>query len=385
MKHPRLKYGYGFKLVLTGTIILFVFLGCKKKEESSQSTSSLDKTISEEGSVSISMVEKKPDSITPPEGMVWIPAGTYEQGAVSKDTLAMKHEKPAHLVAVDGFFMDEHEVTNDRFSKFVDETGYITVAERKIYWEELKKQLPTGTPKPPDSLLQPGSLLFKKNLPLNVDLNDYSQWWEWSIGTHWKAPNGPKSTLQGKGNHPVVHVAFEDALAYCKWAGRRLPTEAEWEYAAKGNMKKTIFFWGDEPGELPKYANTWEGDFPVINHLHDGFDNKAPVGSFKPNGFGLYDMAGNVWEWTSDFYQTGYYKDLLNEKKISINPKGPSRVYNGTHATFSERVIKGGSFLCSDSYCASYRASARMANTEDSSTEHLGFRTVLSLDMLSGQ
>ncbi|MFI1744578.1 formylglycine-generating enzyme family protein [Thalassobellus sediminis] len=326
------------------------------------------------------IISCKNDIKTPPEGMVWIPGGTFQQGAVSQDKMAMKHEKPQHTVTVDGFFMDITEVTNAQFSKFVKQTGYITIAERYVDWDVMKKQLPEGTPKPHDSILQPGSLLFKKTKSTVPNLYDFSQWWSWSIGVNWKHPNGADSSLEGKENHPVVHISYEDAEAYCKWAGRRLPTEAEWEYAARGNNNNTTFFWGDDRSILSKMANSWEGEFPVNNTLEDGFERTAPVKSYPPNGFGLYDMAGNVWEFTSDWYNVNYYNDLANFKSLIENPKGADKAYNPNNPYLQEKVIKGGSFLCSDSYCASYRVSSRMGTSTDSSAEHIGFRTVLSSD-----
>ncbi|MGB8705641.1 MAG: formylglycine-generating enzyme family protein, partial [Gillisia sp.] len=305
----------------------------------------------------------------------WIPGGKFIQGAVPGDTMAKNAEKPAHPVAVDGFFMDATEVTNAQFARFIKETGYVTVAERKIDWNELKKQLPPGTPKPADSLLQPGSLVFKKTKSSVPNLYDYSQWWEWKIGANWKHPYGPKSTLEGKENYPVVQVSYEDALAYCKWAGTRLPTEAQWEYAARGGMGKSKYTWGNSDKELSAHANTWEGEFPTTNSKKDGFEGAAPVRSFPPNKFGLYDMAGNVWEWTQDWYNINYYRDL-SEKGMVKNPPGATKAYNPASGT-SEKIIKGGSYLCNASYCSSYRISARMMSTPDSAHEHVGFRTVL--------
>lgn len=319
-----------------------------------------------------------PGDMESPTGMVWIPGGEFVQGAVPRDRMAMMHEKPAHKVYVDGFFMDIHEVTNGQFSRFVEETGYVTVAEREIDWEEIKGQLPPGTPKPHDSILRPGCLVFRKTQTSVPNLQDYSQWWEWKIGANWKRPNGPGSTIEGKEDHPVVHVSFEDAQAYCQWAGRRLPTEAEWEYAARGDREGAIFTWGDDIGQLSTHANTWEGEFPVENSMADGFERLGPVKTFPKNAFGLYDMAGNVWEWTADWYHTGYYGELASKEQMAHNPKGPDRPYNASNPHAREKVIKGGSFLCSASYCASYRISARMATSPDSGMEHLGFRTVLS-------
>ena len=311
-----------------------------------------------------------------PDGMVWIPSGEFIQGAVPNDNMAMHHEKPAHKVYVDGFFMDIHEVTNAQFSKFIDETGYVTVAEREIDWEEMKEQLPQGTEKPHDSILRPGSLIFKKTKNSVPNLYDYSQWWEWKIGADWRHPNGPESTIEGKEDHPVVHIAYEDAQAYCQWAGRRLPTEAEWEYAARANNADRKFFWGDDISQLSYHANSWEGEFPVENTQEDGFERRAPVMSYPKNDFGLYDMAGNVWEWTSDWYNTNYYKQLASSSEVTKNPKGAESAFNPNNPYTKEKVIKGGSFLCSASYCASYRISARMATSPDSGMEHLGFRTV---------
>lgn len=317
-----------------------------------------------------------------PEGMVWIPAGSFMQGAVPQDKSAMQHEKPQHPVSVDGFFMDITEVTNAQFKNFVEQTNYITIAERAIDWEVMKKQVPAGTPKPHDSILQPGSLLFKKAKSTVPNLYDFSQWWVWSIGVNWRHPSGPESTIDGKDDYPVVHVSFEDAQAYCVWAGRRLPTEAEWEYAARGQNKNTIYSWGDDISVLSKNVNSWEGEFPVNNTLQDGFERTAPVKTYPQNSFGLYEMSGNVWEITTDLYNLKYYEELAASGKPTINPKGATKAYNPNNPYIEEIIIKGGSFLCSDSYCASYRVSSRMGSSKDSSSEHVGFRTVATPDML---
>lgn len=351
----------------------FIIFSCKNGDEKSKITRT-QKSDSEK------LLVEKPSNLDTPEGMVWIPGGTFLQGARDSDKMAMNHEKPAHEVAVDGFFMDKTEVTNAEFSKFVEETGYKTIAEREIDWEEMKKQLPQGTPKPADSILQPGSLTFKKTKNSVPNLYDYSQWWNWTIGASWKHPEGPGSTIEGKENYPVVHIAYEDAIAYCEWAGRRLPTEAEWEYAARGGQKDAIFTWGTDFQELSQMTNSWEGEFPTTNTATDGFEGKAPVKSFPPNPFGLYDMAGNVWEYTSDWYNINYYKELSKEGLIK-NPEGASEWFN-PNAMAPEKVIKGGSYLCNASYCASFRISARMANALDSSQEHLGFRTVATPEMM---
>lgn len=332
--------------------------------------------------LNVSCKPEEPSIPEPPEGMVWIPGGTFMQGAVEKDKMAMPHEKPAHKVMVAGFFMDKTEVTNAQFKEFVEATNYVTVAERKIDWEELKKQLPPGTSKPPDSLLQPGSLVFKKPANRTSNLYDFSQWWEWKIGANWKHPQGPESSIEGKGNFPVVHITFDDAVAYCQWAGKRLPTEAEWEYAARAGRENKIYFWGDQASKLPEKANTWNGEFPNINDLSDNFEGAAPVRSFPPNDFGLYDMTGNVWEFTADWYNVNYYRKI-EKKGLQRNPVGAERAFNPNNPNVPEKVIKGGSFLCHESYCASFRISARMSTSTDSSHEHIGFRTVTTKKMLT--
>ncbi len=362
-----------------------VLIQCKEDKKTNITTgTSEEKEVVVDRNIEkvLDMLVEKPEGVSIPEGMVWIPGGTILQGAVPQDEMAMAHEKPAHKVAVDGFFMDITEVTNAQFKKFVAATGYKTVAEKAIDWEEMKKQLPAGTPKPHDSIMQPGSLTFKKTKSPVPNLYDFSQWWEWKIGANWKQPNGPGSSIKGKDNHPVVHISYEDAVAYCKWSERRLPTEAEWERAARGNQENAIFSWGDDISLLPKMANSWEGEFPVNNTKVDGFERRAGVKSYPPNDFGLYDMAGNVWEWTNDWYNTGYYQEMYQNGQMVLNPQGANTPYNERDRYARERIIKGGSFLCSESYCASYRISARMANSLDSAQEHLGFRTVATVAMI---
>ena len=311
-------------------------------------------------------------------GMVWISGGIYDMGASDGDRMALPHEKPKHTVKVDGFYMDETEVTNAQFSKFIEATNYITTAERPVDWDLIKQQLPPGTPKPHDSLLLPGSLLFKKTKESVPNLYDFSQWWRWTTGANWKQPEGKGSSINEKDNHPVVHLSFEDAMAYCNWAGRRLPTEAEWEFAARGGKRDKIYFWGDLTDKLSSYVNSWEGEFPVDNTQADGFEKSAPVKTYPPNGYGLYEISGNVWEWTSDWYSSQYYQ-YCKENSITNNPKGPKEAFNPSNPYVDERVIRGGSFLCNASYCASYRVSSRMATDPNTSLEHLGFRTVMDL------
>ena len=316
-----------------------------------------------------------------PEGMIWVEGKSYTKGAKKNDAFAMMREKPSHEVYIDGFFIDETEVTNNQFEKFVDETGYITVAEREIDWEEMKKSLPAGTTKPNDSILQPGSLIFNDQIKRVENIENYFQWWRWQTGANWKAPKGPGSNIENKGNFPVVHIAYEDAIAYCDWANRRLPTEAEWESAAQGNYKNAVFTWGDEIDLLNSNANTWQGDFPIKNESKDGFEMIAPVKSFLPNSIGIFDMIGNVWEITDDLFNVNYYSELSTESELK-NIEGASTCYNPSNPYEKQHVMKGGSFLCHDSYCASYRISARMGVSIDSGSDHTGFRTVVTPEML---
>lgn len=313
-----------------------------------------------------------------PEGMVWIPGGEFTMGSI--DPLAGRNESPRHRVRLDGFWMDETEVTNRQFEEFVSATGYQTVAERDIDWEELKKQVPPGTAKPPEEMLKAGSLVF---IPPThpVDTRDNSQWWNWTTGANWRHPGGPQITIKGKGDFPVVHVCFEDIKAYCSWAKKRLPTEAEWELAARGGLEGKVNVWGDEPVS-PSRANIWQGDFPYSNTAEDGFVGLAPVKSFPANGYGLYDMAGNVWEWCSDYYRPDTYarRKLANgDRQVVVNPTGPSKSYDLRNPYNSDsRVQRGGSFLCHDSYSANYRPSSRRACPPDTGFQHLGFRCVMS-------
>lgn len=305
-------------------------------------------------------------------GMVFIPGGEFDMGGDNDQ--ADPDELPKHKVVVSPFYMDITEVTNAQFKKFVEATGYITTAERKPNWEDIKKTVPPGTPRPPDSVLVPASLVFKASTG-PVDLNDYSQWWTWQRDANWRQPEGPGSTLDGKENHPVVHVSWDDAMAYCKWAGKRLPTEAEWEFAARGGSKSSIYPWGNEPVQEGRAkTNSWDGTFPYFNSLRDGFLKTSPVRSFQANAYGLYDMAGNVWEWCSDWYNSNYYKTLLGKK--TINPAGPADSFDPQEPYAKKRSLRGGSFLCNDAYCSGYRVARRMKSSPDTGLEHTGFRCV---------
>jgi sulfatase modifying factor 1 len=310
-----------------------------------------------------------------PEGMVWIPGGEFTMG--TDDVQSYDHERPAHRVHVPGFWMSQTEVTNEQFKKFVDATGYKTVAERKPEWNELKKSLPPGTPAPPDSLLVPGSLVFfTPSAP--VTLNDFSQWWAFVPGADWQHPEGPGSELAGRRSNPVVHVAYEDAEAYCKWSGARLPTEAEWEFASRGGKEQLRYGWGaDVNPDGRQMANIFQGSFPVRDLREDGFATTSPVKSFPPNEYGLYDIIGNVWEWTSDYYDAAYFKKLA-ANPVSENPKGPGSSYDPNEPYAIKKVSKGGSYLCASNYCTNYRPSARQASAVDSGSSNIGFRVVKS-------
>ena len=299
--------------------------------------------------------------------MVFIKGGTFQMGADNNQ--ANKDEYPKHNVTLSGFWMDITEVTNAQFAEFVKATNYTTTAEKNIDWSALKKQLPPNTPKPSDENLQPASLVFI------TPNNDSEFWWKMLAGANWKHPSGLNSDIIGKDNYPVVQVSWYDAQAYCDWAKKRLPTEAEWEFAARGNLKNNIYSWGNESVNIGKAkVNSWQGNFPETNLLTDGFFKSSPVKSFPANGYGLYDMAGNVWEWCNDWYDYNYYSSVLNG---ITNPKGPNKSYDPDDIYAQKNCIRGGSFLCNDGYCSGYRNARRMKETPDTSTEHIGFRCVV--------
>jgi len=356
-------------------LILFIFsiisfISCKENSQSEK------KTISAIHSTSLTC-EDSPSRFAPkvdaPEGMVWIPGGEFMMGTNEKD--AYQPEKPAHPARVTGFFIDVTEVTNTQFKKFVDATAYITVAEKKPEWKDLKKQLPPDTPKPSEEQLVPASLVF---VPPNttITVNDIFQWWKFVPGADWKHPEGPNSNIDNRMNHPVVHIAYEDAIAYCKWAGKRLPTEAEWEFAARGGLVQNRYAWGDQfKCNGKNMANTFQGKFPEGGLAEDGFLKTAPVCTFPANGYGLHDMIGNVWEWCSDWYDSEYYKKIDASKTLD-NPKGPEKWNDPREPYAMKRVTKGGSFLCTDNYCSNYRPASRRGTAYDSGASHIGFRCV---------
>lgn len=311
----------------------------------------------------------------PPAGMVWISGGEYRMGSDSED--AWDDEKPSHLVWVKGFWMDVTEVTNAQFREFVAATGYLTTAERSPTIEEILAQSPPGTPAPPLELMVPGSVVFTiPKQPVSTD--DYAQWWAWTPGANWRHPEGPRSDLTDRENHPVVHISWYDAEAYATWAGKRLPTEAEWEYAARGGLDSAKYVWGNEPLDPGRArANLWTGEFPHANTAQDGFVRTSPVKTFPPNGFGLYDMAGNVWEWCSDWYDPGAYHRQSTAPAMT-NPHRPSACCDSLRPADSQRSQRGGSFLCNDNYCSRYRPSARHGGAPDTGTSNVGFRCVQS-------
>lgn len=307
------------------------------------------------------------DEANAPEGMVWIPGGEFWQGS---DNPTMRDAQPRHKVMVDGFWMDRTAVTNQQFAKFVDATNYVTVAERI----PLAKDFPGA---PPEKLVA-GSVVFSP--PTGpVPLDNHLQWWSYVKGASWRHPEGPQSSLEGRENHPVLHVAWEDAAAYCKWAGKRLPTEAEFEWASRGGLENNKFAWGDELKPSGSWmANIWQGRFPYENSVEDGYRAVAPVASFPPNGYGLYDMAGNVWEWCGDWYRNDYYAKLVKSKQATKNPQGPEESYDPGEPGVAKRVMRGGSYLCTDQYCTAYEVGARGKGAADTGTNHLGFRGVVS-------
>jgi formylglycine-generating enzyme required for sulfatase activity/uncharacterized membrane protein YkvA (DUF1232 family) len=308
--------------------------------------------------------------IQAPTDMVWIPAGTFQMG--SEDFYP--EERPVHEVSVDGFWMDRYIVTNEQFARFVAATGYVTVAERPLNAADYPGA-------PPENLV-PGALVFRKTRG-PVDLKNYTHWWTWTPEASWRLPFGPESSIHGIEQHPVVHVAYEDAEAYAKWAGKELPTEAEWERAARGGLEGKTFTWGNEHFPDGKaMANSWQGEFPWQNLLLDGFAGTSPVASFPANGYGLSDMAGNVWEWTSDWY----VQNRANEVSApccgpSSNPRiqSPEKSYDTAQPQFRipRKVVKGGSHLCAPNYCLRYRPAARQPQMIDTGMSHIGFRCIV--------
>src|SRR5271163_3201010 len=318
-----------------------------------------------------------------PQGMVWIPGAEFSMGAMDPPATnavglqAASDARPIHRVYVDGFWMDQTDVTNEEFARFVRATGYVTIAEHTPTADEF--------PGAPAENLVAGSVVFSP--PKHpVPLNDHYEWWSYVQGANWRNPEGPKSNLKGREKYPVVHVAYPDALAYAKWADKRLPTEAEWEFAARGGLAGKLYPWGDQFRPGGKWmANTHQGHFPDTDTGDDGYIGIAPVAKFPANGYGLYDMAGNVWQWTSDWYRPDYYLQLAHSGGVARNPQGPDAPYDPAETSEKKRAHRGGSFLCTDQYCSRYIVGTRGKGEVTTGTNHLSFRCVKPVAANSGE
>lgn len=323
-----------------------------------------------------SIVNSTPPPSEPPPGMVWIPGGEFSMGCQDPRHLphggpdAMADARPIHRVSVDGFWMDRTEVTNKQFAEFVAATNYVTVAERTPRAEDYPDA-------PPENLVA-GSVVFTPPKDA-VPLDNHYQWWRYVQGANWRHPSGPDDDFSDKLDHPVVHIAYADAKAYADWAGKRLPSEAEWEFAARGGRAGEVYAWGDEFQPEGRWmANTWQGQFPIQNSADDGFPGIAPVAQFPANPFGLHDMAGNVWEWCADWYRPDYYALLASQPEVARNPQGPLTSFDPAEPTERKRVHRGGSFLCTDQYCTRYMIGTRGKGELTSASNHLGMRCVKS-------
>ncbi|MBA3662218.1 MAG: formylglycine-generating enzyme family protein [Gammaproteobacteria bacterium] len=317
--------------------------------------------------------------------MVWIPGGEFMMG--NNTRFAHANEKPQHKVRINGFWMDKTDVTNAQFSEFVKATGYRTTAERLPDWETIRVQVPMGTPKPSDDKMIAGAMVFTGTTHA-VPLNDWSRWWAFVPGADWQHPQGTSSSIRGKENHPVVQVSYEDAQAYAKWKKKELPTEAEWEFAARGGLDQKHYSWGDEYRPEGKHmANTFPGDqFPIVKPEYKAKIGTTEVGHYPPNGYGLYDMAGNVWQWVADWYRADAFSHQA-QLGIAINPQGPQESFDPYETigpyNAPKRVIRGGSFLCDESFCSSYRPSARRGVDPYNPMEHIGFRLIIRKENIS--
>ncbi len=377
--HNRLLWSVCFVVAVIGGILAWKVFA---RNRPSQSTVADPLTIvAERGpyNPSVEFAETIPGTAQPsteaPEGMVWIPGGQFSMGAEpASETMCglpgiTKDSLPVHRVHIDGFWMDQTEVTNEQFEKFVKATGYVTIAERT----PTKEEFPTA---PPENLIA-GSVVF--DAPDHpVPLHNHYRWWTYVPGANWRHPEGPESSLKGREKFPVVHIAYDDAMAYAKWAGKRLPTEAEWEFAARGGLTGKLYSWGNDfRPDKKAMANTYQGQFPLKDTAEDGYSGIAPVAKFAANGYGLYDLAGNVWEWCRDWYRADYYASL----KVSVaqNPEGPADSFDPEEPGMKKRVHRGGSFLCTDEYCSRYMIGTRGKGEVNTGTNHLGFRCVQSV------
>jgi sulfatase modifying factor 1 len=347
----------------TGVIALFAVLAFRLTRSSPPA--SKESAHSHPSSAASAFLPTVPNPTPPPavapEGMVWIPGGEFSmgsddpRGSMCGGPDSMGDARPIHRVYVDGFWMDATEVTNAQFQQFVRATGYVTIAERKPTQEEF----PTA---PPENLVA-GSTVFSPT-PQAVPLNDHFQWWRYQRGANWRHPEGPEADLKARDKYPAVHIAYDDAVAYARWAGKRLPTEAEFEFAARGGLSGKVYAWGNELRPAAKWmANTFQGQFPVKDTGEDGFAGIAPVAQFPPNGYGLYDVAGNVWEWVSDWYRPDTFARLAAQGEVARNPTGPDTPFDPAEPTEKKRVHRGGSFLCTDQYCTRYMVGTRGKGT----------------------
>jgi formylglycine-generating enzyme required for sulfatase activity len=360
------------------TVLTASLLGCHDTSQPAQqaAVSSPEVQSKNEGFLP-SIEDKAAPPGKAPAGMVWIPGGEFSMGAApmpGMNDVGMRETRdarPIHRVRVSGFWMDATEVTNAQFAAFVRETSYVTVSERK--------PKPEDFPGVPEEDLVAGSAVFTPPEHA-VSLDDALQWWRYQPGANWRHPDGPGSTIAGKERFPVVHVAYEDAVAYAKWAGKRLPTEAEWEFAARGGLAGKLYPWGDELTPASHWmANTYQGHFPDHDAGEDHYRGITAVAQFPPNSYGLYDVAGNVWEWVSDWYRPDYYAELAATGKVSVNPLGPSSSFDPDEPSVPKKVHRGGSFLCTDQYCSRYVVGSRGKGDVATGTNHLGFRCVAGI------
>ncbi len=380
----------------TALILMVTFLTCTacntpKLEEDLSCSIALTKLpgrdyLSDSFLEAVDAIKTNPKKVGSIEGMVFIPGGTFQMGEdippgfedMEKTALPQGDEGPKHQVTVSDFYMDVHEVTNRQFLEFVQDTGYKTVAEFDMNWEELKKQLPEGTDRLPDEALKAGAMVFHYAKPGSAK-DDLANWWTFQKGAYWKNPLGlaEPEDINTILDQPVTQVSWYDAMAYAKWVGKRLPTEAEYEYAMRGGAENTMYPWGNtKTSETLKKGNFFQGVFPYHNTVEDGYEFIAPVMSFEPNSYGLYDIAGNVWEWTLDWYDPTYYSRLNLEKKTVKDPQGPEKSFEIFTPEATNKVVRGGSFLCNDSWCSGFRNARRMRLSPDTGMQHLGFRLV---------
>ena len=374
---PRRKFG---RWIGAGAVVVIAVVAYVKLHSPPGSPAAVARLTNDLAAPNSKFAPTVPNSFPPPApaplGMVWIPGGEFSMGStVESESLCglpgvTRDALPVHRVYVDAFWMDATEVTNEQFEKFVRATGYVTVAEQK----PTQAEFPTA---PPENLVA-GSTVFTAT-PQPVALNNYLQWWSYVAGADWHHPTGPGSDLVGREKYPVVQVAYEDAAAYAQWAGKRLPTESEWEFAARGGVAGRLYAWGDELKPGGKFqANIYEGKFPVEggDTGEDGFKGIAPVAQFAPNAYGLYDVAGNVWEWVSDWYRPDTYARLQLAGGVARNPQGPDTPYDPAEPSEKKRVHRGGSFLCTDQYCTRYMVGTRGKGEVRTASNHLGFRCV---------